>query len=73
MQKFDRAHTIQTSLWPRRSSAIRIFSTQLMHSSYHTNDRMRHSTGNTESVIVNGGRPNPSRILSKSVKNQISI
>jgi hypothetical protein len=73
MKKVDRAHTIQTSLWPRSSSDIRIFSTQLMHSSYHTHDRMRHSTRETRSVIVNGGRPNLGRIPSTSAESEIKI
>jgi hypothetical protein len=68
MQKFDRPHTIQTGLWPRRSNAIRSFSTQIAHSSYHTNDRKRHSKRKTESIIEHGGRPNPSRIPSTSVE-----
>jgi hypothetical protein len=66
MKKVDRENTIKSSLWLRSSSAIRSFSTQLTHSSDHTDDRTRHSTGKTESVIVNGGRPNPSRIPSTS-------
>jgi hypothetical protein len=66
MQKVDRAHTIQTSLCPRSSSAIRNFSTQLTRSSYHTNDRTERSTGKTKSVIVNGGRLNPGSIPSTS-------
>jgi hypothetical protein len=70
MKKFDRAHTIQTSLWLRSSSSIRIFSTQLTRSSYHTDDGMRRSTGKTESVIVNGGRPNPSKIPSTSAESK---
>jgi hypothetical protein len=73
MKKVDRAHTIQTSLCPRSSSAIRIFSTQLTRRNYHTDDRMRRSTRNTKSVIVNGGRPNPCRIPLTSVERKRQI
>jgi hypothetical protein len=59
MKKFDRAHTIQTRLQPRSGSAIRMFSTNLTHNRYHTNDRMRCNTGKTELAVRNGGRLNP--------------
>jgi hypothetical protein len=73
MKTFDRAHTIQASLWPRSISAIKSFSTQLTHSSYHTNDRMRHSTREIELVIFNGGRPNLGRIPSTSAERKRQI
>jgi hypothetical protein len=68
MKNDDRAHTIQTLLWPRSSSAIIIFSTQLTRSYYHTNDRMRCNTGKTKPVVSNGGRLNPNMISSTSVE-----
>jgi hypothetical protein len=33
---------------------LEFFSTQLMRSNYHTDDRWRRSKGKTESIIVNG-------------------
>jgi hypothetical protein len=73
VKKVDRAHTIQTGIWPRSSGAIRISSTKLARSSNYTNDRMRHSTGEIELVNGHGGRLDLSRIppTSLEIKGQI--
>jgi hypothetical protein len=62
MQKVDRAHSIQTGLWPRSNGAIRIFSTKLVCSNNHTHEKMRHNTGVNKPINDHGGRPDLSRV-----------
>jgi hypothetical protein len=43
---------------------------KLAHSIYHTNDRTRHSTRETDSIIDHGGRLNLGSIPSTSAENK---
>jgi hypothetical protein len=70
LQKFDRAHAIQSILWPRSSGAIIIFSTKLVRSSNYTNDRTRHSSGEAKIANDHGRRSYLSRIPPTSLERK---
>jgi hypothetical protein len=73
VQEANRAYTIQTSIWPKCSSAIRISGTQFARSINYTHDITRRTTKATKPVDDHGGRSTLRRITPTSleIKGQI--